>query len=349
MMPLHLPSIAHRWLISLGVATLVALAAFIAFTALGIGGGSASKPQAQVTSLAREDHISAKVRSYSQHVAIQEGDVAGGAAPNPEEQPISPAKFDAPIHAYRLYAKGQIARLHHEVADLQRTLAHGNRQAAKQAWLSAYERYLRLGAVYGLFPSLNKAIDGTASSLSEGVADPRFSGLHKIEYGLWRSKRLTSLLALAQQLQDNVSALRAAVAHVQITPKEYARRAHEILEDAQRDFLSGDDVPYSHEGVAATAAALHATEAVLATLHRLLGGQSSVGAVQFDLRRLRNVLRQLRSRHHGHWPTLEQLSQYQEEQLDGTLAVALQQLSTIPDELAVHLPTPIPSIPKPGK
>lgn len=328
---------------------LVALAAFLAFTALGIGGGGASKPQAPVTSLAQEDHISAKVRSYSQHVATQEGDVAAGAAPNPEEQPISPAKFDAPIHAYRLYAEGQIALLHHEVANLQRTLLGGDRQAAEQAWLTAYQRYLRLGAVYGLFPHLNEAIDGTASSLREGVADPRFSGLHKIEYGLWTGKRLTSLIALTSQLQDNVSALRATVAHVQITPKEYARRAHEILEDAQRDFLSGDDVPYSHQGVAATAAALHATQAVLGTLHRLLGGQSSVGPVQFDLRRLSDVLDRLRTLHHGRWPTLEQLSQYQNEQLDGTLAVSLQQLSTIPDELAVHLPTPIPSIRKAGR
>ena len=74
-----------------------------------------------------------------------------------------------------------------------------------------------------------------------------------------------------------------------------------------------------------------------------------MGPVQFDLGRLRRVLGELRKHDDGRLPTLEQLSQYQNELLDGTLAVSLQELSAIPDELAVHLPTPIPSIPKSGK
>lgn len=348
-MPLQMPSPARRLLISLVVATLAALGAFLAFTALGVGGGGGGKPAARVTSLAQEDHISAKVRSYSQRVATQEGDVAAGTAPNPEEQPISPAKFRAPILAYRAYAHGQLRLLAPEVATLAREIAAGDRGAAKQAWLSAYERYLRLGAVYGLFPQLNKAIDGTASALPRGVADPRFSGLHRIEYGLWRGQPLRLLLPVAQQLERNVGRLTGVVETVPITPKEYARRAHEILEDAQRDFLSGDDVPYSHDGIAATAAALGATNAVLSTLHRLLGGQNSVGPVQFDLARLGRVLRRLRHANGGSWPTLEQLSQYRNELLDGALSAALQALSAVPDELAVHLPTPIPSIPKAGR
>jgi iron uptake system EfeUOB component EfeO/EfeM len=345
-MLLHLPPLARRWLLALAVAMLAALGAFVAFTALGVGGEGTSEKQPAVTSLAQEDHISAKVRNYSQRVAIQEGDVAAGTAPNPEEQPISPAKFDAPVAAYRIYAQGQLRLLRGQLARLQGDLAAGNRDAAQQDWLAAYQRYLRLGAVYGLFPQLNRAIDGTAAALRQGVADPSFSGLHRIEYGLWSGQPTRQLLAPVQELERDVNRLGGVVATVQITPKEYARRAHEILEDAQRDFLSGDDVPYSHEGVAATAAALGATEAVLGTLRHLLGGQSSVGPVQFELARLRRVLGSLRARNGGRWPTLNQLSQYQNELLDGTLAASLQALSAIPDELAVHLPTPIPTIPK---
>ncbi len=344
-MPIHLQSLARRWLISLAVAMLAALGAFVAFTAFGVGGGS-QRSQPPVTSLAQENHISAKVRSYSQRIATQEGDVAAGTAPNPEEQPISPAKFRGPIAAYRVYARGQLALLAPEIASLRLDLMASNRLAAKRAWLAAYQRYLRLGAVYGLFPQLNRAIDGTASELPQDVADPSFGGLHRIEYGLWSGAPLHSLLPVVGELRNDVARLTGVVQTIQITPKEYARRAHEILEDAQRDFLSGDDVPYSHEGVAATAAALGATEAVLGTLHRLLGGQNSVGPVQFDLARLGRVLGQLRARDGGSWPTLEQLSQYHGELLDGTLSAALQALSAIPDELAVHLPTPIPSIPE---
>lgn len=57
-----------------------------------------------------------------------------------------------------------------------------------------------------------------------------------------------------------------------ITPLEYATRAHEILEDAVRDLLSGAAVPWSGEGVLATAAGVEATEEVISTLRPVLGG-----------------------------------------------------------------------------
>ena len=50
--------------------------------------------------------------------------------------------------------------------------------------------------------------------------------------------------------------LAAVLPHAPLTPLEYATRAHEILEDAMRDLLSGTDVPWSGEGVLATDAGL---------------------------------------------------------------------------------------------
>ena len=83
--------------------------------------------------------------------------------------------------------------------------------------------------------------------------------------------------------------LRLLIEHlpsVQITPLEYATRAHEILEDAQRDLLSGADVPWSHEGLLATAAGLTPHVEVLATLQPLLDGrEGTIETVDFSLRR----------------------------------------------------------------
>ena len=56
--------------------------------------------------------------------------------------------------------------------------------------------------------------------------------------------------------QRNVHRLSGVLAKVSIEPLEYATRAHEILEDAARDLLSGTDVPWSGEGVLATNAGL---------------------------------------------------------------------------------------------
>src|ERR1700753_1208981 len=143
-----------------------------------------------------------------------------------------------------------------QIAHLRSALAAGDTAGAKSAWSAAYTRYLHLGAVYlaGQVAELNEQIDGLPGGLPGGVHSPRFAGLHRIEYGLWTGAPPQSLVPVADRMSAAVQKLRALLPHVAITPLEYGTRAHEILEDAVRDLLSGTDVPLSGEGVAATAA-----------------------------------------------------------------------------------------------
>jgi iron uptake system EfeUOB component EfeO/EfeM len=324
----------------------VAIVAFAIFTALGLGGGETRPSRAPITSAQEQIHISANVRRYSERIARQEDATPAGSAARPEEQPVDPALFRRPIARYRAYARGQLLTLEAELRSLRGALTAGSRSAARAAWLVAFERYLRLGAVYGLLPTLDQEIGVNPASLPDGAQDSRFTGFHRIEYGLWRGQAPASLLACEEKLARAVRAFRSAVATVRITPKEYARRAHEILEDDERDYLSGNDLPYSDDGVAATAATLAATQEVLDTLTRPLRGQSSVGPTTLYLNRLARLLSRLRAEHHGTWPTLSQLSPREQEELDGTLAAALSSLSDVPGELEVHLPVAVQRIPQ---
>ena len=97
---------------------------------------------------------------------------------------------------------------------------------------------------------------------------------------------MRSMAPYATRLASDVRRLRSAIPKTQIEPLDYATRAHEILEDAQRDFMSGVDVPWSHEGVLATAAGVTATRVVINTLRPLLGGQDSLDPVGPDCREL---------------------------------------------------------------
>ncbi len=72
------------------------------------------------------------------------------------------------------------------------------------AWEATWSAYLHLGAVYGLFGSLDQAIDGMPDGLPGGDADPRFTGLHRLEMGLWGSAPPHSLVALADRLERNL-------------------------------------------------------------------------------------------------------------------------------------------------
>jgi high-affinity iron transporter len=235
-----------------------------------------------------------------------------------------------------------------EIPSLERALAADDRTGAEDAWRSAYSDYLRLGAVYltGSIATLNERINGNAGGISGGVASPQFAGLHRIEYGLWTGAEPSSLLPWAEQLKRDVHTLRGMLGRVVISPLEYATRAHEILEDAIRDLLSGADVPWSGEGVLATDAGLEATEEVVSTLQPLLKGREGVGqVVNAELAPLRATIAGLARAHGGQLPSNAQLSQLESESLDSAMGDALEALAQVPGALETEVVPQTPQIP----
>ena len=302
-------------------------------------------------------HISTVVGSsippkqYGSEISKQQGSdtddgAAPGATPAAPLTPVSPAAFAAPIAAYRAYAERWATTLRGEVPHLRDALAGGDRTTAEREWSLAFSDYLHLGAVYGLLPgTLDEQIDGLPHALpGPGAPTVPFAGLHRIEMGLWTGAPPASLAPWATRLQTDVATLERVLPSVKIDPLDYATRAHEILEDAQRDFLSGTDVPWSHAGVLATAAGVTATEKVVSTLTPLLEQRDgTLLDVNNWLYRLQGVFQRLRADHGGTLPTLGQLTFGERELLNGTLAGALVPLSQIPGSLET---TPTPKIPK---
>jgi high-affinity iron transporter len=284
------------------------------------------------------------------HVASQlvitgfEGGKRGASlVPPAGDPPLPVSDFDRPVTEYLAYAATQLGLMAGPLRSLEASLSDNDRNQSERAWEAAYARYLHLGAVYleGPVAVLNERIDGAPGGLPGGVASPRFTGLHRIEYELWTGAQPDSLVGWARQLSANVQKLRALLPHVSISPLDYATRAHEILEDAVRDLLSGADVPWSQQGVLGTAAALVATREVVATLRPLI----NMGVVDTELAHLNAVLDGLAAAHGGTLPSNTELSQDQSEALDAAIGEALEALAPVPGSLeTAKLPT-TPTIP----
>jgi hypothetical protein len=269
-----------------------------------------------------------------------------------ELSPLPPRAFDAPENEYRAYAEHWIANALAGAASLRDALTAADRPAAIAAWEATWSDYLHLGAVYesGEAATLNRAIDGTPGGLPEGSSDPGFTGLHRLEMGLWSGESPHALISYDSRLEGELERLRGVVARVQITPLEYATRAHEIIEDAQRDLLSGMDVPWSRQGVLGTAAGLAATEEVFHTLEPLLSGRENTeGEVRTELQLLSGVLAAIRHRHAGRYPSLAELGSYEHEQLNGYTAGALSALEQMPGTLETETRPPVPRLPAPSR
>jgi hypothetical protein len=274
--------------------------------------------------------------------------------------PLPVAAFDRPVARYRHYAEHWAARLHHDVGPLRAALESGNRTDARHAWETAFSDYLHLGAVYGLLPGdLNDQLAGTPGL----IGDPHFVGLHRIEMGLWTSEPVRSLVALATKLSHAVRRLQAelptasvdpssprqelarGLVAVDVDPLDFVLRAHEILEDAARDLMSGVDVPWSGEGVLGTAAGVAATKELMSTLEPLMTGRGDAyGTSEYWLGRLGRALDSV-ERPDGRWPTLHELTPRQLALIDGTLAGTLTALEQVPGTLETVNPPIFPKDP----
>jgi high-affinity iron transporter len=330
--------------------TLVAVVVFLLLGVLGVGAGSrtatsSSDPPAPVAIYEeRTPHVLSSVI-----VTGLQGGVKNAAETPPSQLPPLPASaFKGPVTEYLAYAVVQVGRAEREIPVLERALAAGDRAEAEEAWRVSYADYLRLGGTYltGQLARLNREIDGNAGGLSGGVDSPEFTGLHRIEYGLWTQAATQTLEPFATQLGTDLAQLKKVLPTVTIEPLEYATRTHEILEDAVRDLLSGVDVPWSGEGVLATAAGLEATEELVATLHTVLKGREGViPLLEVQLPALASTLHSLAAEHGGHLPSNGELTQQQSETLDAAIGAALEALAQVPGALETELPPHAPKIP----
>ena len=272
-------------------------------------------------------------RESAQQVADSaiEGTVGPGGR-RPDLTPLPVRAFKGPIAAYRVYAAARARVMARQVGALASAIRAGDRTAARRDWQAAYATYMRIGAAYGALGDLDDAIDG------------RDHGLHRIERGLWTGERTSALAAPARELERDVARLPHALRTGEITPLDYATRAHEILEDAQRDQVSGIAPQWSGAGVLATAADLSATRVVIATLRRVLAGRGdALGQSYTRMAQLGAVLRRIH-RDHGDWPPLNRLTRTEHERLTGTLGATLETLSALPGTLEASLPPVIPRI-----
>lgn len=250
---------------------------------------------------------------------------------------VTLADLSGPNHAYEDYAAGTLAGLARDVGTLRTALAAGDMPSARRDWLVAQLEWERVGASYDSFGTGGQAVDGLPDGLSAGVGDPAFTGLHRIEYGLYHGQTAAALRPVADQLAGDVATVRAKLTSADEAgdPVSLTLRVHEILEDALRDHLSGLDDQGSGMAYAATYADTEATRTILGEVSGLLNARlpSLVPAIDAQLNTLQAALRATRA--NGQWQPVNAVSLAARQRVDAALGAVLESLSTEPTLLEI--------------
>lgn len=261
----------------------------------------------------------------------------GGADAVRAVRPVTVAELAGPNEKYEAYAAARLQALAARVAAIRADLTREDLGAARRDWLGAQLEWERVGASYNSFGADGVAVDGLPDGLPGGVDDPHFTGLHRLEYGLFHGQGAGRLLPVVTRLAQDIARVQANLGSDELAgdPANLPLRAHEIIEDAQRDHLSGMDDEGGAAGYAMTYADTEVDRAVLGFLSALLAdrapGLPATLSAQLD-----TLQRQLlRARVGGRWLAPAQAPLALRQQIDAAAGELLESLSLVPVLLEV--------------
>ncbi|WP_227833404.1 EfeM/EfeO family lipoprotein [Nocardia macrotermitis] len=250
--------------------------------------------------------------------------------------PVTPEDLYGPDKQYVDYVAAGLTRLAADTDILRDTVAGGDLATARTAWLTAHLDYERLGAAYDAFGDYDGKLDGRTDGLPGGVADPDFTGFHRVEYGLWHGESLAALAGPTGQLATDVHGLVADFPNIQVPLLDLGLRTHEILENTLQFEMTGDADYGSGSSLATAVANIAGTRELLTVLDPVLRTRyQQLPRVTTWLNRFETQL----ETHHlgatagnpasGAWTAVSALSRPDREQLNGTLSQLLEYLAPI--------------------
>ena len=246
-----------------------------------------------------------------------------------------------PLITYRIYAVHELITVRADVSTMAGAIGAGNLAEAESDWLTAHMAWLDIGqddGAYGCFGELGDEIDGTAAGLVGGTASPQFTGFHKIELDLWTDGNLTAAAADAATLQQLVNTLVATPIGTELPVTQdgianWVLRPHEILEDAMRDTLTGDDEYGSGTALASITADVSAVRELLGLLAPVLDPLAPhlVARANGQLSAVIAAVDQAET--NGASVAVSDLPALARERVDAAVGAAIETLAPIPDLL----------------
>ena len=184
-----------------------------------------------------------------------------------EEEP-KPANLDTVVATYKFYVAGEVEHLVENTKALVDAVKAGNLEAAQKAYAPAHMYYERIEPVAEVFDDLDKSMDSRADDYEKKEADPKFSGYHRIEYGLFHEKSTKGLDTYADQLMKDAEDLKGRIANLKITPKVLVGGASELIEEVASKKISGEEDRYSKTDLWDFRANLDGAQKIVKLLHR---------------------------------------------------------------------------------
>ncbi|MEP9370464.1 iron uptake system protein EfeO [Xanthobacter sp. VNH20] len=184
--------------------------------------------------------------------------------------------FIGPLAEYQVQLLAQAGDFAKVTSALAEAVKAGDLDHARALYGAARLSYARLAPAADLFADLDTRLDARADDFGGRENDPLFTGLHRLEYGLFAQGSTDGLRAPAEALAADAGELDKRMATLQLLPDRMVSGAARLMHRAAGLEAAGAAEKYAHSDLADIQAE---TDAVLgiAQLLRPLGEKASPG------------------------------------------------------------------------
>jgi iron uptake system component EfeO len=158
---------------------------------------------------------------------------------------VTPAELVTPISEYKIWVGEEVEALVSKSKSFTDAVRAGDLAKAQALYAPARVHYERIEPIAELFSDLDKAIDVRADDFAKKEADPKFTGFHRIEYGLFAKKSVDGLAPLADKLDADIKELQSRIKGLTVPPEKVVGGAAVLLEEVAKTKISGEEDRYS--------------------------------------------------------------------------------------------------------
>jgi len=253
--------------------------------------------------------------------------------------PAKPSPMDlvGPIAEYKVYVKDEIATLVAGTKKLTDAVKAGKLAEAQKAYAPAHQHYERIEPIAELFNDLDGSMDSREDDFEKKAEDPKFTGFHRIEKGLFTDKSTAGLTPFADQLMADTLDLQKRIDALTIAPKDIVGGAADLIEEVASKKITGEEDRYSRTDLWDFQANVDGAQKIAALLNPLIVKQDpKLGArLHENFSKVDALLAKYRTKDGG-FESYEKLSDHDRTALKAPVTTLAEDLGALKGALGVE-------------
>jgi iron uptake system component EfeO len=260
-------------------------------------------------------------------------------AANEVAKPAKPSALDlvGPLAQYKVYVTGEIDTLVKQTRVLVDAVKAGKLAEAQRAYAPAHLHYERIEPIAELFNDLDGSMDSREDDFEKKADDPKFTGFHRLEKGLFADKSVNGLAPFADKLMADTLDLQKRIADLTIAPKILVGGAADLIEEVASKKISGEEDRYSRTDLWDFQSNIDGAQKITALLDPLIRKQDAElsGRLRENFDKVDALLAKYKT-DGGGFESYDKLSEKDRNALKAPITALAEDLSTLKGALGVE-------------